>query len=188
MAEYELYHYGVKGMKWGIRKATDSVTRYGKSIQNAYATERYEKTMRREDRLNKKPDSYKRSDKLLKLKMKQAKFRNLMERSMSSLSQSEIERGRKHYKVAKVVGRSLLAIGMSALTSGLSSGLSVVGRSASDIDAITRILDDGGKVMTETESFTNYVQIGKLLTLPITTTRTTTSYVDVNFQNIGRIG
>lgn len=56
MVEYELYHYGVKGMKWGVRK---SVKNIGSGIRNRVKARRDENRAMKEDMGTSRYNEYK---------------------------------------------------------------------------------------------------------------------------------
>lgn len=58
MAEYELYHYGVKGMKWGVRK---SVKNLGSGISKRVKARREETKAMKEDMGKDRYNDYRRT-------------------------------------------------------------------------------------------------------------------------------
>ena len=74
--EYELYHYGVVGMKWGIRRGN--------------AAKAYMKSSRKLDKLNKKATKYTN-----KANRKAQKFEKLMNKTFKDVDKKYIDEGRK---------------------------------------------------------------------------------------------
>ena len=111
--ELELYHHGVKGMKWGVRKTirqTSENIRRARSAMEAANIERrqarIERTVSRNKSLQKRYGlDYKNQNKRYRAKIRRLeKMRNT---KISDLSEADIERGRAMYKTIKSVGTSV---------------------------------------------------------------------------------
>lgn len=150
---YELYHHGVKGMKWGVHKklrsVSQSVSRAGRAVGAANIEERIasvKRTMERNTaRSDKRTRSYKVKNAKYDAKLKRLKaMRNC---KVSDLSLEDIERGRSAYKTMKnttisvaVTAASLAAgtisVPASVATKLVGAGLSSVVNSL-NVDADT---------------------------------------------------
>lgn len=109
MGENELYHHGVVGMKWGVRRYQNkdsTLTEAGKR-QNAKQKEKYEKKYAKTKELT--PDEkkakvlksrsvkqlYKHADLFTSDELKSAYDRLRLERDIASLSQKEVNKGKE---------------------------------------------------------------------------------------------
>lgn len=125
--EYELYHHGVKGMKWGVRKkiynTSQSVRRLGRSISAATIEEqrtRIERSIAR----NKSRQKINGKDYRAKNAQHRAKLRRLEKmrnQKISDLSEYDIERGRTAYKTMKNVSMSVAVTAAAAVVGTVSA-------------------------------------------------------------------
>lgn len=114
MSDYELYHYGVKGMKWGIIRWKDKLG-YGRLHKKAT---KYDAKI--EKKQNKKHVNQKKLQKLID---KKKKIQDAMDRKYSDLTPEEKAKGAKAYskimKVAKGLGILGAGIGIGALATSI---------------------------------------------------------------------
>lgn len=130
--EYELYHAGVKGMKWGVRKkitaTSQSVKRFGRSITAANIEEqraRIERSISKNKALQKKG----RGDYRQKNARYRAKLRHLEKmrnRKISDLSEYDIDRGRSAYKTMKNVSMSVAVTAAATVVGSVYAPAAVV--------------------------------------------------------------
>lgn len=114
MDDYELYHYGVKGMKWGVIKWKDKLG-YGRLHKKS---SKYEAKI--EKQLSKKHINEK---KLKKYKYKKDQIQKAMNRKYSDLTPEEKKQGARAYskisKIAKGLGIFGLGVGVGALAQNI---------------------------------------------------------------------
>lgn len=118
--EMSLYHYGVKGMKWGIRRDR-SVSNKMKSYRTSRKTDQKTDFLKL-NRPNSAARSYYRSQRTKNLQTYQKQTR-IMERKMSGLSKEQIDNGRYRIARARNIKRktmsALLGAGTAAATVGV---------------------------------------------------------------------
>lgn len=114
MDDYELYHYGVKGMKWGVIRWKDKLG-YGRLHKKS---SKYEAKI--EKQLSKKHINEK---KLKKYKYKKDKIQKAMNLKYSDLTPEEKKQGARAYskisKIAKGLGIFGLGVGVGALAQNI---------------------------------------------------------------------
>lgn len=114
MDDYELYHYGVKGMKWGVIRWKDKLG-YGRLHKKS---SKYEAKI--EKQLSKKHINEK---KLKKYKYKKDQIQKAMNRKYSDLTPEEKKQGARAYskisKIAKGLGIFGLGVGVGALAQNI---------------------------------------------------------------------
>lgn len=148
--DYVLYHAGVKGMKWGVRKAFKNTSaaakRTSRAISAANIEERMISVKRSIEKHDARSDRRKRNYKIknAKYKAKLEKLKGMRDRKISDLSDYDIERGRSAYKTMKSTSMSVaitaaslaagsVSVPASVATKLVGSGLAAVMNSA-DID------------------------------------------------------
>lgn len=111
--DYELYHAGVKGMKWGVRKkiynTSQGVKRLGRSISAANIEEQ-RRRIERSIAKNKSKQKHTKRDYRQQNARHRAKLKRLDQmrnQKISDLSEYDIDRGRKAYKTMKNVSMSV---------------------------------------------------------------------------------
>ena len=114
MDDYELCHYGVKGMKWGVIRWKDKLG-YGRLHKKS---SKYEAKI--EKQLSKKHINEK---KLKKYKYKKDQIQKAMNRKYSDLTPEEKKQGARAYskisKIAKGLGIFGLGVGVGALAQNI---------------------------------------------------------------------
>ena len=114
MDDYELYHYGVPGMKWGVIRWKDKLG-YGRLHKKS---SKYEAKI--EKQLSKKHINEK---KLKKYKYKKDKIQKAMNLKYSDLTPEEKKQGARAYskisKIAKGLGIFGLGVGVGALAQNI---------------------------------------------------------------------
>ena len=114
MDDYELYHYGVKGMKWGVIRWKDKLG-YGRLHKKS---SKYEAKI--EKQLSKKHINEK---KLKKYKYKKDQIQKAMNLKYSDLTPEEKKQGARAYskitKIAKGLGIFGLGVGVGALAQNI---------------------------------------------------------------------
>ena len=120
--DFELYHHGVKGMKWGVQKAVNTASENTRRVSRAvYAASierqraRIERTISRNKAMSKRYNrDYSKQNKSYRDKLKRLeKTRNS---KISDLSEADIERGRAMYKTIKNVG---ISVAVTATTTAI---------------------------------------------------------------------
>ena len=117
----ELYHAGVKGMKWGVRKkiekTSQSVRRFGRSITAANIEQqriRIERSIARNKALQKRTKrDYRKQNARHRAKIK--RLNAMRDTKISDLSESDINRGRMAYKTMKNVSMSVAVTAAAAV-------------------------------------------------------------------------
>lgn len=100
----KLMHYGVKGMKWGVRRDRAKRARMGQRLK-----ERADLDSKTVDNLKKKrskmvfdgKDTSKLDSQINQISTRQRNTTKLMNRTISGLSQKEIDRGRRYVTVMR---------------------------------------------------------------------------------------
>lgn len=132
MDDYELYHYGVKGMKWGVIRWKDKLG-YGRLHKKS---SKYEAKI--EKQLSKKHINEK---KLKKYKYKKDKIQKAMNLKYSDLTPEEKKQGARAYskisKIAKGLGIFGLGVGVGALAQNIADNGGIRKEFESTDDIIT---------------------------------------------------
>lgn len=100
MSEYELYHHGIKGMKWGIRRFQNKngrLTDAGKK--------RYSDDARRSKELSKKS-----RDEMSNAELRQYNERRQLERNYDQLNPGKIKAGMNYVATAAVATTTILTL------------------------------------------------------------------------------
>lgn len=118
--ECELYHAGVKGMKWGVRKkihnTSQSIRRFGRSVTAASIEQqriRIEKSIARNKALqNRTKRDYREKNARNRAKIK--RLNAMRNTKISDLSETDINRGRIAYKTMRNATMSAAVVAASA--------------------------------------------------------------------------
>ena len=113
MVNNELYHYGVLGMKWGVRrnrKSSSSGTKRNRGPHEDYV----------------KAHSKKSVKKMSNSELKEANNRLQMEKQYSQLTKKEVSAGRKF--VTNVLLTSATAVATGYATKYMKTGVQAVGK------------------------------------------------------------
>lgn len=126
MSEYELYHYGVKGMKWGVRRAIGAKSRTAARL-NRYAYKTGVKVKKLERKQKESGLSYSQQEKLKKYRAGvnyANKHRNVLIKNMNQKDIAQGERAIKLNRLA-ILGGALggAALGGSIVADVNRSGL-----------------------------------------------------------------
>ena len=136
MNDYELYHYGVKGMKWGVIRWKDKLG-YGRLHKKS---SKYEAKI--EKQLSKKHINEK---KLKKYKYKKDQIQKAMNLKYSDLTPEEKKQGARAYskisKIAKGLGIFGLGVGVGALAQNIADNGGIRKEFESTDDVITNDWD-----------------------------------------------
>lgn len=136
MDDYELYHHGVKGMKWGVIRWKDKLG-YGRLHKKS---SKYEAKI--EKQLSKKHINEK---KLKKYKYKKDKIQKAMNLKYSDLTPEEKKQGARAYskisKIAKGLGIFGLGVGVGALAQNIADNGGIRKEFESTDDVITNDWD-----------------------------------------------
>ena len=131
--EYELlYHHGIKGMKWGVRRTAAQlghvVSKGGKRVKSAVQASNAKRKARKEEEARERAEEAKRNKPLRKLtdaelkeridRLSREKQAFDLQRSMASLDQKQISAGKKFANAAvnKVIAPALVDAGKRVLT------------------------------------------------------------------------
>lgn len=137
MSDYELYHYGVKGMKWGIRR---TAAQLGHKVSDAYKKYRDAKKAKAEAKKKASRSVKDMTDAELRERINRLTLeRNALdlERQISSLSPKKISVGKK---IADSMGNVLLDAGKNAMRQALDKAIKdAMGPSESLEDSVKRL-------------------------------------------------
>ena len=137
MSDYELYHYGIKGMKWGIRR---TAAQLGHKVSDVYKKYRDAKKAKTEAKKKASRSVKDMTDAELREKINRLTLeRNVLdlERQVSSLSPKKISVGKK---IADSMGNVLLDAGQNAMRQALDRVVkSAMGPSNTLEDSVKRL-------------------------------------------------
>lgn len=117
-----LYHHGVKGMKWGVRNAIGNASQSAKRTSNAISAANLEErisSVKRSMEINaSRSDRRTRKYKLKnsKYKDKLERLKSMRDRKVSDLSPDDIDRGRAAYKTMK---NTAVSVAVTAVSLGV---------------------------------------------------------------------
>lgn len=120
MGDYELYHYGIKGMKWGIRR---TAAQLGHKVSDVYKKYRDAKKAKKELKKKASRSVKDMTDAELRERIDRLTLeRNALdlERQISSLSPKKISVGKK---IADSMGNVLLDAGKNAMRQALDKAI-----------------------------------------------------------------
>lgn len=152
MENHELQHWGIKGMKWGVRRYQNKdgtrtpagLKRYATKVQDSIAKRKSEKAA---EKLRKKPLS-KLTDEELQTRIARAKEEKALfdlERPMSGLNEKKVSAGKAFVTTAmqKVVTPSLIDAGKDLMTRYLKDRIgNALGLNGKDVDDALKGLKD----------------------------------------------
>lgn len=133
-----LYHHGVKGMKWGIRKSLKNAGTKVKRLARATSAARTRRQINRSERIVNKtysPSRYEKHKKRIK------KLEKIYNKKTSDLTANEIKIGEVAYSALKNLAISAVIGGTGAAIYGLSTPVLNETRYTT--------ISDGAKVVTE---------------------------------------
>ena len=137
MSDYELYHYGIKGMKWGVRR---TAAQLGHKVSDVYKKYRDAKKAKTEAKKKASRSVKDMTDAELRERINRLTLeRNALdlERQISSLSPKKISVGKK---IADSMGNVLLDAGQNAMRQALDRVVkSAMGPSKSLDDSVKRL-------------------------------------------------
>lgn len=123
----ELYHAGVKGMKWGVRKAVEGAKTTRRAMSAASIEEKIRNAKRVIDRHDSRSDRRTRTYKLknAKYQAKLKRLESIRNKRVSDLSEADIDRGRAAYKTMKNVSMSVAVTAASLAVGTVSAPASI---------------------------------------------------------------
>ena len=116
----ELYHHGVKGMKWGIRRdraRRARVVAYTRKINSDQLKKLEQMKLKRDKKAKYEEDTTKLDAKIKAANKFISNNRRLMNKAMSGLTQKELDRGRRQITALNTAGFLTGALGTLAVSS-----------------------------------------------------------------------
>lgn len=101
----ELKHYGVKGMKWGVRRAIGTNSRAAALYKNVIQDQN-KKILKLENRKNKKGLTDRETSRLNTAKSIQRNYTKMRNRLIKDISPKDIKRGEQAVKARNLLGVS----------------------------------------------------------------------------------
>lgn len=130
--EYELYHHGVKGMKWGVRKAIVNTSQYARRFSRSISAANIEEQRRRIERSLARNKSRQKTNKRdyrqqnARYRAKLKRLEKMRNQKISDLSEYDIDRGRTAYKTMKNVSMSVAVTAAAAVAGSVYAPAAVV--------------------------------------------------------------